>query len=224
MLLWPASSLTRRCYYCLPISTTPACRSTFRSSDQCASQMARTPGPTLQEIIPMKAIVVTDQAAGTAGYALIFRSHCCLTLRSTSEARSSTSLMRRPESLHFNASTQHIVQRTHTSHSTFEVLSSKYEALRRRTKSEVLRDEYLELRTKHGETDKERELRARISECATRRCAVQLAVVTSRCRREIPHRICAGLRPSAVDPYAAFGGRTSGHSLPSPEDIFDFEN
>src|SRR5246127_2297110 len=32
--------------------------------------MARTPGPTLQETIPMKAIVVTDQAAGTAGMKL----------------------------------------------------------------------------------------------------------------------------------------------------------
>src|SRR4026209_2490471 len=35
--------------------------------------MARTPGPTLQEIIPMKAIVVTDQAAGTAGMKLVER-------------------------------------------------------------------------------------------------------------------------------------------------------
>src|SRR5947208_7824626 len=32
--------------------------------------MARTPGPTLQETILMKAIVVTDQAAGTAGMKL----------------------------------------------------------------------------------------------------------------------------------------------------------
>src|SRR5947208_2796769 len=32
--------------------------------------MARTPGPTLQETIPMRAIVVTDQAAGTAGMKL----------------------------------------------------------------------------------------------------------------------------------------------------------
>ena len=36
-------------------------------------QMARTPGPTLQEVIPMKAIVVTDQAAGTAGMKLVER-------------------------------------------------------------------------------------------------------------------------------------------------------
>src|SRR5437870_10182329 len=35
--------------------------------------MARTPGPTLQEAIPMKAIVVTDQAAGTAGMKLAER-------------------------------------------------------------------------------------------------------------------------------------------------------
>src|SRR5207237_1051086 len=35
--------------------------------------MARTPGPTLQETIPMKAIVVTDQAAGTAGMKLAER-------------------------------------------------------------------------------------------------------------------------------------------------------
>src|SRR5437870_13893136 len=35
--------------------------------------MARTPGPTLQEAIPMKAIVVTDQAAGTAGMKLVER-------------------------------------------------------------------------------------------------------------------------------------------------------
>src|SRR5438477_187984 len=35
-----------------------------------SEQMARTPGPNLQEIIPMKAIVVTDQAAGTAGMKL----------------------------------------------------------------------------------------------------------------------------------------------------------
>src|SRR4051812_339141 len=35
--------------------------------------MARTPGPTLQETIPMKAIVVTDQAAGTAGMKLVER-------------------------------------------------------------------------------------------------------------------------------------------------------
>src|SRR5437588_2255455 len=35
--------------------------------------MARTPGPTLQETIPMKAIVVTDQAAGTAGMKLTER-------------------------------------------------------------------------------------------------------------------------------------------------------
>src|SRR5437773_10898581 len=35
--------------------------------------MARTPGPTLQEIIPMKAIVVTDHAAGTAGMKLAER-------------------------------------------------------------------------------------------------------------------------------------------------------
>src|SRR5437588_10099921 len=38
-----------------------------------SEQMARTPGPTLQEIIPMKAIVVTDQAAGTAGMKLAER-------------------------------------------------------------------------------------------------------------------------------------------------------
>ena len=36
-------------------------------------QMARTRGPTLQEMIPMKAIVVTDQAAGTAGMKLAER-------------------------------------------------------------------------------------------------------------------------------------------------------
>ena len=35
--------------------------------------MARTPGPTLQVTIPMKAIVVTDQAAGTAGMKLVER-------------------------------------------------------------------------------------------------------------------------------------------------------
>jgi hypothetical protein len=35
--------------------------------------MARTVGPTLQETIPMKAIVVTDQAAGTAGMKLAER-------------------------------------------------------------------------------------------------------------------------------------------------------
>src|SRR4051794_12085311 len=35
--------------------------------------MARTPGPTLQEVTPMKAIVVTDQAAGTAGMTLVER-------------------------------------------------------------------------------------------------------------------------------------------------------
>src|SRR5271156_1523509 len=35
--------------------------------------MARTPGPILQEIVPRKAIVVTDQAAGTAGVKLVER-------------------------------------------------------------------------------------------------------------------------------------------------------
>src|SRR5580700_6412252 len=35
--------------------------------------MARTPGPILEEIIPMKAIVVTDQTAGTAGMKLVER-------------------------------------------------------------------------------------------------------------------------------------------------------
>src|SRR3954468_1983404 len=35
--------------------------------------MARTPGPTLQETTPMKAIVVTDRAAGTAGMKLAER-------------------------------------------------------------------------------------------------------------------------------------------------------
>src|SRR5271156_6260576 len=35
--------------------------------------MARTPGPILQEIVPRKAIVVTDRAAGTAGMKLVER-------------------------------------------------------------------------------------------------------------------------------------------------------
>src|SRR5438045_9299759 len=38
-----------------------------------SEQMARTPGPNIQEITPMKAIVVTDQAAGTAGMKLAER-------------------------------------------------------------------------------------------------------------------------------------------------------
>ena len=38
-----------------------------------SEQLARTPGPILLEIIPMKAIVVTDQAAGTAGMKLVER-------------------------------------------------------------------------------------------------------------------------------------------------------
>src|SRR3954452_8303404 len=42
-------------------------------SEVVSEQMARTPGPTLQETIPMKAIVVTDQAAGTAGIKLLDR-------------------------------------------------------------------------------------------------------------------------------------------------------
>ena len=42
-------------------------------SEVVSDQMAWTPGPTLQEIIPMKAIVVTDQAAGTAGMKLVER-------------------------------------------------------------------------------------------------------------------------------------------------------
>src|ERR1700735_4709417 len=39
-------------------------------SEEGDKQMARTLGPILQEIIPMKAIVVTDRAAGTAGVKL----------------------------------------------------------------------------------------------------------------------------------------------------------
>jgi len=42
-------------------------------SEVVSEQMARTPGPNLQEIIPMKAIVVTDQVAGTAGMKLVER-------------------------------------------------------------------------------------------------------------------------------------------------------
>src|SRR5438045_5659155 len=38
-----------------------------------SEKMARTPGPNLQEIIPMKASVVTDQAAGTSAMTLVER-------------------------------------------------------------------------------------------------------------------------------------------------------
>src|ERR1700722_18645559 len=42
-------------------------------SEERDKQMSRTPGPILQERIPMKAIVVTDQAAGMAGLKLVER-------------------------------------------------------------------------------------------------------------------------------------------------------
>src|SRR5437762_4906402 len=79
----------------------------------------------------------------------------------------------------------------------YEVLSSRPQALSRRIKNEALSALGLVARAayQHGETNE-----ARISECATRCCLAQLNIIASRWRREIRHRSCAGLRTSAVDP------------------------